>query len=174
MPEQHAEPRPTDPSSPCDGPGLRAALNARESVLTLACGAGRSDGMLLAINRSYCGAPTTHEDETSTVDVCYLLGADASNTAAQRALDALALPASRLDRYLPSFNAWGMLSTSCWRCAKITATQPHRSRCAPRHRAVAFTAWRRFGRRLVGCPMFAQAPRGARHPLRPLSPSPGL
>jgi len=105
---------------PCVTSGLRAALAAREPVLTLECGAGRSAGVFLAINASYC-ADEAAEEDTGLGDGCYLLGADATQAAAVRALDALALPASgRLDPHLPSFHAWGFLAPSCWRCACYT------------------------------------------------------
>jgi hypothetical protein len=92
-------------------------------VLTLECGAGRPNGLLSAVNETFCAGSSDHTaEESSQADACYLLGGDFSKAAAERALDALALAASgRLDpdRHLPSFHVFGVTAPACWRCARL-------------------------------------------------------
>lgn len=120
LPRPRLPPAPT--TSACDGPRLRAAVAAQEPILSLECGAGLPNGVLSAINETYCAASSEDMDEGfGEGDPCYLLGGDFSVTAAVRALDALALaPSGRLDpdRHLPSFNVFGVIASACWRRAR--------------------------------------------------------
>lgn len=78
-------PRPRLPPAPitsaCDGPRLRAAVTVQEPILTLECGAGLPNGVLSAINETYCAASSEDMDEGfGEGDPCYLLGGDFSVT----------------------------------------------------------------------------------------------
>eukprot|EP00967_Tisochrysis_lutea_P031713 scaffold37464_cov31-Tisochrysis_lutea.AAC.1 len=95
----------TAPSGMCEGADLRAALRALKPLLTLECGAGRPNGVLKAVNQSFCIADEGDQDGEDP-ESCYLLGAELSKTSAMHALDALALPPSGWidpDRHLPAF-----------------------------------------------------------------------